>query len=53
MYQKIIAPIFAAMPDPEAAETELSAIQRARLDDDALANDTLSGRLKMALKPQE
>ena len=53
MMQKIIHPVLSSMPNPSKPDASLSALERARMDDKAIAIEAIADRFKQALKPYE
>ena len=51
--QKIIHPVLSSMPTPSKPDASLSALERARMDDEAIAIEAITDRFKQALKPFE
>ena len=53
MMQKIIHPVLSSMPNPGKPDASLSALERARMDDETIAIEAILDRFKQALKPYE
>ena len=55
MMQKMIHPVLSAMPNPTKPDASLSALERARMDDETIAIEAIciADRFKQALKPFE
>ena len=51
MMQKIIHPVLSSMPNPSKLDASLSALERARMDDKALAVKAIAAMFNQALKP--